>query len=112
MLNELRHAAGLIAALVLATLGFFLIAGAPLIGGALLVLGAGAAFWQAARLFRQRAREDPYDLNRLWERPPPPPEEADENAVDADEETLFCHQCGHAVPPAFARCPECGLRLK
>ena len=104
-MSAFRRIAGLIAALVVAAFGAALLASAvPLLGGLLLVLGVGFAFWQV-RLLRA-SRRDPYDLSRLWEREPEPEEEADEDAVE-DEGTLYCHSCGHAVPRRFHVCPEC-----
>jgi uncharacterized protein YbaR (Trm112 family) len=115
MIANLRRASGLIAAVVLAAFGAALLFSAPLaqdvpaLGALLLALGGSAAFWQIRRLLA--ARRDPYDLSRLWDREPEPPEEADEEAVE-DEGTLYCHSCGHAVPRAFHACPECRRPLR
>ena len=107
----LRQAAGLIAALILALAGGALVGGSPLLGGALLVVGLGAGAWQAWQLWQ--SRRDPYDLSRLWEEREDEPEEtADESGWDGEEaELLYCHNCGHGVPPPHVRCPECGQTL-
>ena len=99
-----RRTAGLIAALLVAAFGAIVLPGSRLIGAALLAVGIGAALWQIRELFD--ARRDPYDLSRLWEREPEPPDEPDETLTE-DEGTLYCHSCGHAVPRQFHRCPEC-----
>lgn len=105
-----RRAAGLIAALVLALAGGFFVVGSPLLGAALLVIGLGAGAWQAWRLWQNR--RDPYDLSRLWEHEEPE-ETAEEYPMEdnGEPELLYCHNCGHGVPPPHARCPECGLSL-
>lgn len=108
-MNGLRRAAGLIAALLVIVIGVVLLPAAPPFGVLLLVVGAGAAVWQARQLLA--SRRDPYDLTRLWEREPEMEDEADENAVSDDEETLLCHACGHAVPHPLRVCPECGRPL-
>lgn len=106
---KMRKAAGLIAALILVAFGLLAAQGLPLIGYIIMGIGAAAAIWQAKVLWG--AREDPYDLNKLWERP----EEADEPEYEllTDETgTPYCHNCGHAVPEPFARCPECGQSVR
>jgi hypothetical protein len=108
-MNALRRAAGLIAALLVAGSGGLLVAGAPAIGGLLLLVGGGLAAWQGWRLWQ--SRRDPYDLGRLQEREPDPPEEADEDAIVDPDGTTYCHHCGHAVPPPLRVCPECGRSL-
>lgn len=109
MIAGLRRASGLIAAVVLAAFGGALLFSAPPLGALLVAVGGGAVFWQIRHLLA--SRRDPYDLSRLWEREPEPPEEADEEAVE-DEGTLYCHSCGHAVPRAFHACPECRRPLR
>lgn len=113
-MTGLRQAAGLIAALILALAGGVLVGGSPLLGGALLVVGLGAGAWQAWQLWRNR--RDPYDLSRLWEHDSSndePEESADEDdwQGNGEPELLYCHHCGHGVPPPHVRCPECGQRL-
>jgi hypothetical protein len=112
MMNWFRRAAGLIAGLLVAAMGVaFLAAGIPLVGAALLVLGGGAAVWQGWRMYA--TRPDPYDLNRLWEAPPADEEPDPTDELLQDEAGVaYCHHCGHAVAGPFARCPECGGRLR
>jgi Predicted nucleic acid-binding protein, consists of a PIN domain and a Zn-ribbon module len=110
-----RRYAGLIAALLLALAGGVLVGGVPILGGLLLLLGLGLAAWQGWNLWR--TRPDPYDLNRLWEEPFPdePLPEADESFPDEEDRELdlrYCHACGHAVPPPYATCPDCGRPLR
>lgn len=115
-MSQLRRSAGLIAALILALTGGVFVGGSPLLGGALLLVGLGAAIYQARQLFERQPRADPYDLNRLWEQPAPEPDDdAPDEEADAlidDDGTVYCYGCGHAVPPPFARCPECGRQLR
>lgn len=103
-MGTFRRYAGLIAAMLLAAFGGGLLTTVPALGGALL-LGGGILAAGQIRILRA-ARRDPYDLARLWEREPEPPEEADESAVE-DDGTLYCHACGHAVPRPFHFCPDC-----
>ena len=114
-MGSLRHASSVVAALVVASIGFFLLAGSPRIGLLLFAVGGGAALWQAWRLFSLQRERERYDLSRLWERTPPadPDENAEEGdpAAVEDDGTLYCHSCGHAVPAAFHKCPECGRPL-
>lgn len=101
----LRKAAGLICALILMTCGMFLAGGIPLVGIPLMLVGLGAAIWQAKELYA--SRQDPYDLNKLWDRPAED-EEPDYELLTDEEGTPYCHHCGHAVPRPYAHCPECG----
>jgi hypothetical protein len=104
-----RTGAGLIAAMLVLAFGGLLLPAAPPLGIALLLAGGGIAVWQARRILA--ARPDPYDLSRLWEREPDPPSEAEETNLDEDNDILYCHSCGHAVPTRFHRCPDCGRPL-
>lgn len=88
-------------------LGLIFLAGAPLVGAGLVLLGLFGGLWHIRQILS--GRRDPYDLSRLWEEEPSP-DEADEAAVE-DEGTLYCHSCGHAVPRALHRCPDCGRPL-
>ena len=103
-MTTVRQTAGLIAVVLVAAMGCLFLSAAPPLGALLLVVGVGAAHRQIRQLLA--ARRDPYDLSRLWEKEPEPPDEADEEAVE-DEGTLYCHSCGHAVPRPFHVCPEC-----
>ncbi len=130
-MEALRRWAGLISALLLflsgiSLVGLSLFVGSDMGGGgvaysdggeigprhflgfALFFIGGFAAFYQIRKLYH--ARQDPYDLSRLYEEAPTPLPEPDENAVD-DDGTLLCHACGHAVPPPHTRCPDCGRPL-
>ena len=103
-----RQSAGLIAAVLVAAFGGLLAFSTPVLGAALLVVGIVAVLWQGRQLLD--ARRDRYDLSRLWEREPEPPDEPDESDLE-DDGTLYCHACGHAVPRQFHRCPECNRPL-
>ncbi len=107
-----RKAAGLIAAVLVVAVGTGLLLVTPIFGVMLLISGLALALWQALTVWR--AREDPYDLKKLWDAPVPLKDEdddqPDESALDRDS-MAFCHQCGHAVPLSYARCPECGNLL-
>lgn len=107
-MTTLRQAAGLIAAVLVAAFGFALMSASTFLGGGLVVVGAIIGVWHLRNL--AQARRNPYDLSRLWEREPEPPDEADETQVE-DEGTLYCHGCGHAVPHQFHRCPDCNRPL-
>ena len=110
-METLRRSAGLIAAVLVAASGSVLAFGAPGLGLPLLVIGALAAIWQGRLLLA--SRQDPYDLSRLWDREPEPPDGGpDEEDLVDEEGTLYCHGCGHAVPAPYAACPECGRRLR
>ncbi|MBC8102919.1 MAG: hypothetical protein H7Z41_10060 [Cytophagales bacterium] len=105
-----RKTAGLIAALLVAGMGCLLyFSGLPLAGMPLFLGGMALVAWQGVRLFQ--SRRDPYDLNRLWESEPEPGDEPDED-WHGDKDTVYCHNCGHAVPEPFARCPDCGLTIR
>lgn len=124
-MSTFRRAAGLIAAILLFATGAYLGATGFLVFGipwmvAAIILGV---FW-ARKMYATRKRaEDPYDLSRLWDYGPPLNEEEPnldptdpfeaELLLERDENgTLYCHNCGHAVPDLFAHCPECGQRLR
>lgn len=119
---KFRRASGLIAAILVIAMGAALtVTGAALFGIPLVFLGLIVAVWQAYRLYKTRPLPpDPYDLSRLWEHDPyePIPEETLEQEAQVRAElsessgTLYCHNCGHAVPDLFAHCPECGQRLR
>ena len=108
-MTTFRRAAGLIAAILLMAMGGVLAIGVPPLGIPLLMVGMGAAVWQAHRMYAERS--DPYDLSRLWDREPEPPAEADEESPQEDDGTLYCHSCGHAVPRQFHVCPDCHRQL-
>ena len=110
-MQKLRRAAGLISALVLFLAGAVLIGPVPFLGLPVMLTGGAAAIWQAWRLWGTRpAPSDPYDLSRLWE--DDTLDEDPEDMLTDEEGTLYCHHCGHAVAGPFARCPECGAKLR
>lgn len=119
---KFRRASGLIAAILIVAIGAGLsVTGAYFFGIPLVFLGLLLSVWQAYNLYKTRPLpQDPYDLSRLWERDTydPVPEESLEQEAQVRAEhsdssgTLYCHNCGHAVPDLFAHCPECGQRLR
>jgi hypothetical protein len=105
-----RKCAGLIASILVVGMGCMLcFSGVALVGIPLLFVGLALAVWQTVVLVRNRP--DPYDLSRLWETEPEPAEEPDEDWGD-NKELGFCHNCGHAVPEPYARCPDCGTPVR
>ena len=77
-------------------------------GTLLLLMGLFAAGYQAIML--RRAVGDPYDLNKLWDAPLP--EDMQPEDVVHEPENAYCHRCNHIVPEGFARCPDCGERVR
>jgi len=75
-----------------------------LVGASICGIGLGAVVWQGFRMWRER--EDPYDLNRLWDTPPAEPETPTHTAEGAD--LIYCPRCGTSRTQAYANCPECG----
>ena len=108
---QMRRMSGLIAAVLVLLMagGFMFISPSPLLSACFIVAGVAGIIWQGKKLIA--SREDPYDLKRLWEQNDEPGEPEDDGQ-DAEDDTLFCHNCGHAVPQGFARCPDCGNRLR
>ncbi len=108
-MNAWRKAAGLIAAVLVVAVGTGLLLVTPIFGVMLLISGLALALWQALTLWR--AREDPYDLKKLWDAPVAlDDDQPDESDLERGS-LAYCHQCGHAVPLSYARCPECGNLL-
>jgi hypothetical protein len=108
-MEKLRKTAGLIAAVLVVALGCGLLLVTPIFGVMLATSGLALMVWQALALWR--AREDPYDLKKLWDAPVLLGEESDDQPDESGLESdsmAYCHQCGHAVPTTYARCPECG----
>lgn len=104
----LRPWLAVVAGLLVAGMGSLIFfGGAPLIGGPLFVVGCGIAIWRGLVLWK--SRPDPYDLSRLWDTDEPDDEPEEDVYV---EDTVYCHNCGHAVTRPFARCPECGMSLR
>ena len=105
-----RKGAGLIASVLVAGMGCLLyFSGLALVGGPLFLGGLALTAWQGIVLVRSRS--DPYDLSKLWETEPEPAEEPDEDWGE-NKSLGFCHNCGHAVPEPYARCPDCGTLVR
>lgn len=77
---------------------------ALLLGLGICGAGLGAVIWQGVRMWRERP--DPYDLNRLWDTPPPEPDQPQE--AFGDEDLIYCHRCGISMPETHSICPKCG----
>lgn len=108
-MQTVRKASALIASLLIVTLACgLLVEGFASVGIPLIVVGLLASIWQIKRLYA--AREDPYDLKRLFD--PPPSDDQPEDEYPEDGDVPLCHHCGHAVAKPFARCPECGTPVR
>ena len=112
-MQSVRSAAPLIASLLLLVFGIPLVlaGGLYLLPGLALSAagGAGLVYFGVRVAQEQRDRADPYDLSRLWDKPPPDPEEP-EHMADADA-LAYCHRCVSSMPRNLGICPECGNRL-
>jgi hypothetical protein len=75
-----------------------------LLGAAICGIGFGAVVWQGVQMWRER--EDPYDLNKLWDTPPPEPDTPTKTSADAT--LIYCHRCGSSMSEVHAICPQCG----
>lgn len=74
-----------------------------LVGIAVVLVGLGAVVVQGRAMWRERS--DPYDLSKLWDKPPV----IEEPEEDNKERTLaYCHHCGASLPEAYGICPQCG----
>jgi uncharacterized iron-regulated membrane protein len=111
-----RKLSGLIAALILATMGGLMFVEHPFLSATLVCAGLGVAAWQGWYLWTNRAPDnDPYDLNSLWERPEVPDEpdpEAEPHARRGSASPLvgtasLCRFCGEAVSGELRVCPFC-----
>ena len=78
-----------------------------LVGLSICGIGLGVVMWQGGQMWRERP--DPYDLNRLWDKPPPEPDKPLE--TPADEDLIYCHRCGVSMSGIHAICPQCGSFL-
>jgi hypothetical protein len=108
--NVFRKSARLIASILVAGMGCLLFfSGVAMVGVPLFVVGIALSIWQVIVLVQNRP--DPYDLSRLWETEPEPLDEPDEDWGD-NKELGFCHNCGHAVPEPYARCPDGGTPVR
>jgi uncharacterized paraquat-inducible protein A len=104
-----RQWGGVIASLILAGCGWVFSQGEWHLFG-LMFMGVGLAFaaWQAWQVKKDMG--DPYDLNKLWDSPLP--EDIQPEAADYEPDQAYCHRCNHIVPAEFARCPDCGERVR
>lgn len=100
-----RQWSGVIASLILALCGGFL---AGVLGIMMVVLGLASAAYQAWMI--RKAAGDPYDLNKLWDSPLP--EDIQPEDALQEPENAYCHRCNHIVPEGYARCPDCGERVR
>jgi hypothetical protein len=85
------------------------------------VLGSATVWLVVALLFGcggslgvwiQRKRAGRYDLNRLWDAPPPEPEEPLYDTLPPDELAApYCGWCDEACAPNAYRCHRCGREL-
>lgn len=88
------------AALPLGPLGLVLAAGA--------LIAALVCFWRAWAA----ARADRYDLSRLFDAPPPEPEDPyDDTLPQADAAAPYCGWCDEAYAPGTRQCRTCGRPL-
>jgi hypothetical protein len=79
--------------------------GFPALLGTLCLIGWVIKLWQ-------RRNSERYDLRRLWDAPPPEPEEPFEDTVPTDEEAApYCGWCDEAYAPGTYRCARCGRPL-
>src|SRR4051812_25933887 len=68
------------------------------------VIGLALGGWQK--------RRERYDLNLLWEAPPPEPDEPTRDVIPDDEVGApYCGWCDEAYPPGVRRCRSCGRDL-
>ncbi|MFN3653225.1 MAG: hypothetical protein ACK47B_26890 [Armatimonadota bacterium] len=113
MFDLFRHPNG---AFSLVAAGIALIALAALAGWlpfpgvrflALALLFGGAACFVLAW---KRHRDSRYDLSRLWEAPPPEPEEPYRDTVD-EEAAPYCGWCDEPHAAGTYRCTRCGREL-
>lgn len=108
-MDFLRKSSALIASLLITATGVGLLFALPIFGTMMLIAGLGLTIWQCIVLWK--SREDPYDLKKLWDSPVPMDNELPEEPTLDDDAMAYCHNCGHAVPLTYARCPECGTPL-
>ena len=101
----------LFAGLALMGMGTWLIAYwnpiSSLVGFTICGSGIGVVIWQSVQMWRERP--DPYDLNRLWDKPAPEPDQPLE--TPADKDLIYCHRCGVSMSAIHAICPQCGQFL-
>jgi hypothetical protein len=85
--------------------GLFLLPGLALAAGGI----AGLVYTGLQFARERRDRPDPYDLTKLWDKPPPEPEVPERESYDDD--LVLCHRCGASMPAHVGICLECGNRL-
>jgi hypothetical protein len=88
------------------------IAGATSTGAFGVALAVAAAGLLALALGWRQQRRERYDLNLLWEAPPPDPDEPTHDVIPDDEDGApYCGWCDEAYPPGVRRCRSCGREL-
>jgi hypothetical protein len=99
-----------IACLALAGLSLSLLR-SPLLAGIGALVGAGClGAWGFAAW--RHSREGRYDLRRLWDAPPPEPEEPLSDTIPTEEDAApYCGWCDEAYAPDTYRCTRCGRPL-
>ncbi len=75
-----------------------------LIGVTICGIGLSVVVWQSVQMWRERP--DPYDLNRLWDKPASEPDQPLETPADA--KLIYCLRCGVSMSEIHAICPQCG----
>jgi hypothetical protein len=114
-MQSVRSAAPLVASLlvvILACAWLDALGNNPLslAGKVVALVGLAGFVYSAVRITRDRSdRGDPYDLSRLWDKPPPEPEEPERESYEDD--LVHCHRCGASMPAHVGVCLECGNRL-
>lgn len=117
-MHSVRSGAPLVASLlvvILACAWLDALGSSPLsLAGKIIALVGLAGFaYSSVRLIRswgeRRDTGDPYDLSRLWDKPPPEPELPERDAED--DALVHCHRCGASMPAHVGVCLECGNRL-
>ena len=94
-----------LAGLLLAMFGSLPLAGFPALVGTGCLVGWGYTVWN-------RRKAERYDLRRLWDTPPPDPEEPLTDTIPANEEAVpYCGWCDEAHAPGTYRCTRCGRPL-
>lgn len=87
-------------------------AGLPGSVGLMVSLGLGAAGAGCIGVWWSRRRADRYDLNRLWDEPPPSDDAPYEDTLpQGDEGAPYCGWCDEVYPAGTYRCRRCNREL-